>query len=107
MANSLEVKCTPFPHTSELLGDELAEATQVMLGKSLFDTREYRRAAHSLEKCNSSKAVFLRLYSLYLVWNEQPVYQQSILNAQFVLPLLLLLFPAHAEFCKVLIMGII
>ena len=67
MANSLEVKCTPFPTIPELSGDELAEATQFMLGKSLFDTREYRRAVHSLEKCNSPKAVFLRLYSLYLV----------------------------------------
>ena len=67
MANSLEVECAPFTATPALSGDELTEATQLMLGKSLFDTREYRRAAHSLEKCNSPKAVFLRLYSLYLV----------------------------------------
>jgi len=67
MANSLEIKCAPVPLISELSGLEQAEATQFMLGKSLFDTREYRRAAHSLEKCSSSKAVFLRLYSLYLV----------------------------------------
>lgn len=67
MANSLEVKCDPFPSTVPQWSDtELAEATQLMLGKSLYDTREYRRAAHSLEKCSSPKAVFLRLYSLYL-----------------------------------------
>ena len=67
MANSLKVKCTTFPMIPELSDDELGEITQFMLGKSLFDTREYRRAAHSLEKSNSPKAVFLRLYSLYLV----------------------------------------
>lgn len=68
MANNIDVKCADsFPPPSELSGNELAEATQFMLGKSLYDTREYRRAAHSLEKCSSPKAVFLRLYSLYLV----------------------------------------
>ena len=68
MANSLKVKCDALPSAiSQWSDDELAEATQLMLGKSLYDTREYRRAAHSLEKCTSPKAVFLRLYSLYLV----------------------------------------
>ena len=73
MANSLKVKCTTFPSISELSDDELGETTQLMLGKSLFDTREYRRAAHTLEKCNSPKAVFLRLYSLYLVSDKVSV----------------------------------
>ena len=73
MANNIDVKCADsFPPPSELSGNELAEATQFMLGKSLYDTREYRRAAHSLEKCSSPKAVFLRLYSLYLVSVVQP-----------------------------------
>ncbi|XP_065919485.1 cell division cycle protein 23 homolog [Dysidea avara] len=66
LANSIEVKCTQMPSMIELSGDEVTEASQLMLGKSLYDTREYRRAASSLEKCNSTKATFLRLYALYM-----------------------------------------
>jgi len=67
LASSIEVKCAQMPSTFELSGNELSEFPQFMLGKSLYDTREYRRAASSLEKCSSVKATFLRLYSLYMV----------------------------------------
>ena len=42
------------------------EEDAVRLAKTYFDLREYRRAAHVLGTCTSQKAIFLRLYSLYL-----------------------------------------
>lgn len=43
-----------------------AESIRYYLGKSLFDLREFKRAAHTLNDCKSDEAFFLRCYSLYL-----------------------------------------
>ena len=67
LANSLEtsdpVSLPQLEHSSEFL----REFSTFWMGKSLFDLREYRRAAHALRQCTSSEAFFLRCYSLYLV----------------------------------------
>ena len=67
LANSLEtsdpVSLPQVEHSSEFLH----EFSTYWMGKSLFDLREYRRAAHALRQCTSSEAFFLRCYSLYLV----------------------------------------
>ncbi|KAJ2757376.1 anaphase-promoting complex component apc8 [Coemansia pectinata] len=42
------------------------ERDRMALGKSLFDVREFERAAFMLQGCHGPRAVFLRLYSLYL-----------------------------------------
>ena len=39
----------------------------LLLGRSYFDTREYRRAAHALQGASGRKATFLRFYATYLV----------------------------------------
>lgn len=57
---------TPVP-SDEVSGDE----DVYMLGKSYFDCREYRRAAHSLRDQNGKKAVFLRCYALYMAGEKR------------------------------------
>ncbi|KAK4486088.1 hypothetical protein RD792_008756 [Penstemon davidsonii] len=42
-----------------------------LLGKSYFDCREYRRAAHVLRDQTGKKAVFLRCYALYLAGEKR------------------------------------
>ena len=37
------------------------------MAQTLMDNKEYRRAVHWLRLCESDKAVFLRVYSMYLV----------------------------------------
>ena len=75
LANSLEtsdpVSIPQLEHSSEFLH----EFSTYWMGKSLFDLREYRRAAHSLGQCKSSEAFFLRCYSLYLVNGAVDVWQ--------------------------------
>jgi hypothetical protein len=39
----------------------------LLLARSYFDTREYRRAAHALQGASGRKATFLRFYATYLV----------------------------------------
>lgn len=39
----------------------------LLLARSYFDTREYRRAAHALQSASGSTATFLRFYATYLV----------------------------------------
>lgn len=39
----------------------------LLLARSYFDTREYRRAAHALQGSSGSRATFLRFYATYLV----------------------------------------
>ena len=68
LANSLEtgdetVSVPQLEHSSPFLG----EFSVYWMAKSLFDLREYRRAAHALRECKSSEAFFLKCYSLYLV----------------------------------------
>ena len=48
-------------------GDEEEVEDEVLRARSLFDVREFKRAAHAVEGCSSKKATFLRLYALYLV----------------------------------------
>ena len=50
--------------------NELEVADEVVLGKTFFDVREYRRAAHVLKGCTSGKGFFLRCHALYLVRQE-------------------------------------
>ena len=67
LANSLQVsEAMALPqveHSSEFV----SEFSVYWMGKSLFDLREYRRAAHALRLCKSDEAFFLKCYSLYLV----------------------------------------
>ncbi|KAJ2742881.1 anaphase-promoting complex component apc8 [Coemansia sp. BCRC 34301] len=45
---------------------DVSERDRVALGKSLFDMREFERAAFMLQGCGGPRAVFLRLYSRFL-----------------------------------------
>ena len=45
---------------------DMLEQDVFYLGKAYFDTREYERAACSLEECMGPLASFLRMYSFYL-----------------------------------------
>ncbi len=69
LANSIEVdgetRLPQVPHSQEFTG----EFATFSMGKSLFDLKEYRRAAHWLKNCKSDEGFFLRCYSLYLVHN--------------------------------------
>jgi hypothetical protein len=47
--------------------DDVQDIEKYCLAKSYFDLKEYLRAAHALENCEGSKAVFLRCYSRFLV----------------------------------------
>lgn len=44
-----------------------AEYDTYLMAKTFFDLKEYDRCAAILEKCESNKSRFLRLYSKYLV----------------------------------------
>ncbi len=69
LANSIEVdgetRLPQVPHSQAFAG----EFATFSMGKSLFDLREHRRAAHWLKNCKSDEGFFLRCYSLYLVHN--------------------------------------
>ncbi|KAH9929513.1 TPR-like protein [Epithele typhae] len=69
----------PFPpHFASPLGGQSAEtlrreaeweaqdADHLAMAKTFLDAKEYSRVVHWLEPCQSSKAVFLRVYSQYL-----------------------------------------
>ena len=78
LANGLEtsdpVAIPQLEHSSEFL----LEFSVYWMAKSLFDLREYRRAAHTLRQCKSDEAFFLRYYSLYLVsGTEWPMLDNS------------------------------
>lgn len=45
----------------------LNECGTYYMAKSLYDLREFRRAAHALRNCLSDEAFFLRNYCLYMV----------------------------------------
>lgn len=67
LANSLETSESVAPPQLEHSSEFLLEFSVYWMAKSLFDLREYRRAAHTLRQCKSDEAFFLRCYSLYLV----------------------------------------
>lgn len=48
-------------------GMHIAEYDTYLMAKTFFDLKEYDRCASILEKCESNKSRFLRLYSKYLV----------------------------------------
>lgn len=67
LANSIKtahpVPLPPLPHSPLFT----SECSQYHLAKSLYDLREFRRAAHTLREGKSDEAFFLRCYCLYLV----------------------------------------
>ncbi|XP_031555451.1 cell division cycle protein 23 homolog [Actinia tenebrosa] len=71
---SAELACSiPTPTTIELLPKHNHYDTQFTkeydvfcLGKALFDSKEFERAAFFLAECKSHKALFLRFYSSFL-----------------------------------------
>ncbi|XP_022080899.1 cell division cycle protein 23 homolog isoform X1 [Acanthaster planci] len=59
------VKPTPLEQVEDR-EDFLAEFDEYTLAKCYFDLREYDRAAHFTDKCQSQKVYFLHLYARYL-----------------------------------------
>lgn len=71
LANSIGVETSlsiPTPPLSPLFAKEY---TMYCMAKSLYDLRQFRRAAHVLRDCVSDEAFFLKSYCLYLVANNQ------------------------------------
>jgi hypothetical protein len=50
---------------------ELLEEDIYSLAKSYFDSKELERCKRTLQNCRSKKAMFLRLYSVYLVSDHE------------------------------------
>ncbi|GAQ83915.1 Anaphase-promoting complex [Klebsormidium nitens] len=48
-----------------------SEEDVLLLGKVLFDSKEYRRAAHALRECTSKRGTFLRCYATYLAGEKR------------------------------------
>lgn len=46
---------------------EALDEDSIACAKSLIDAKEYTRAVHWLRECKSSKAMFMNLYSQYMV----------------------------------------
>ncbi|KAL4246021.1 hypothetical protein ABKN59_008839 [Abortiporus biennis] len=68
---------------------EAQDADYIATAKPLMDAREYTRAAHWLRDCQSSKAKFLRVYSLYLASEKKSLrewYKQDCSRQQPPLP---------------------
>eukprot|EP00850_Spirogloea_muscicola_P002061 SM000008S22150 [mRNA] locus=s8:2373:4612:- [translate_table: standard] len=59
--------------------DEARDEDAYLLGRTFFDLREYRRAAHALAACRGSKAVFLRRYATYLAGEKRR--EEAVLEA--------------------------
>ena len=66
LANSLDAPVDGIPLVSHST-HFIKEYTLFAFGKSLFDVREYRRAAHALRDAKSNEGFFLKCYSLFLV----------------------------------------
>ncbi|KAK9756262.1 hypothetical protein RND81_01G085000 [Saponaria officinalis] len=58
---------TPLPEED----DDAVDNDFYLLGKTYFDCKEYRRAAHVLRDQTGRKAVFLRCYALYLAGEKR------------------------------------
>lgn len=54
------------------------DADHITTARALMDSREYTRAAHWLKDCKSSKAIFLRVYSEYLVITSRLSYSTQL-----------------------------
>ena len=81
LANSLQVSEAVATPQVEHSSDFVSEFSVYWMGKSLFDLREYRRAAHALRLCKSDEAFFLKCYSLYLVGGVYRWCHYSIFDA--------------------------
>ncbi|KAF9541569.1 Anaphase-promoting complex subunit 23 [Mortierella hygrophila] len=57
--------------TGQPAGMYTAEYDTYLMAKTFFDLKEYDRCAAILEKCESNKSRFLRLYSKYLVGEKR------------------------------------
>ncbi|KAJ0970665.1 hypothetical protein J5N97_018624 [Dioscorea zingiberensis] len=78
------------PVLDEDVGD--GDSDRYLLAKSLFDCREFRRAAHALRGQTGKKSVFLRCYALYLAGEkrkeeemielEKPLGKSDAVNAE-------------------------
>lgn len=67
LANSIELDCPTTTPTAPHSPAFASEYATYYMGKSLYDLREFRRAAHTLQNCKSDEAFFLKSYCLYLV----------------------------------------
>jgi anaphase-promoting complex subunit 8 len=47
--------------------DDILEEDECQLARCYFDTKEFDRVVHTLKHAQGSRAVFLRIYSSYLV----------------------------------------
>ncbi len=67
LANTIEVDVSlgiPVPQRSSLYESEYPI---YCMARSLYDLRQFRRAAYVLTNCKSDEAFFLRNYCIYLV----------------------------------------
>lgn len=61
---------------------ESREQDTIAMAQNLMDNKEYSRAVHWLKLCESDKAVFLKVYSMYLVSTVPPVPLQTFHDNQ-------------------------
>lgn len=61
---------------------EAIDADAITIGKALMDSKEYSRAVHWLKECQSAKATFLRVYSMFLVSHPSDVLFQPFDDGQ-------------------------
>lgn len=52
---------------------EYQEADVLAAARSCFESREFQRASHMLQTCKSSKAMFLKIYSQFIVSCNSPL----------------------------------
>eukprot|EP01083_Nonionella_stella_P070814 189682_1 len=65
---SHEVKSESSPEQSS---SQHVSEDETLLAKAYFDMKEFRRAAHCLERCSSPYATFLKCYSLFLAGEKR------------------------------------
>lgn len=58
------------------------ERRKLLLARSYVDLREFRRAAHALEGCKGSHALFVRKYSLYMAGENRKEEERQELKGQ-------------------------
>lgn len=58
------------------------ERRKLLLARSYVDLREFRRAAHALEGCKGSHALFVRKYSLYMAGEKRKEEELQELKGQ-------------------------
>lgn len=53
--------------------DDILEEDEFQLARSYFDTKEFDRVVFTLKHARGKRAVFLRIYSAYLVSSLSPI----------------------------------